>query len=85
MTARERREEAAKVKAWLRGQRAAERLSADLRAAEGPRPARAVEFALSAHAVFGPLTRGPAEERAIIAVRRTWTRIEKNAKARRGA
>ena len=76
------------VKRWLAGQRASERAQRELRATEGPRPARAVAHSLSALSALETMGRWPGPRdavsaRAIEEVRRRWARIQRRAREAR--
>ena len=78
----------ASIRRWLAGQRASEQMQHVLKAAEGPRPARAVAHALSALAALEamgrwPGPRDPISERAVAEVRRRWARIQRHARRAR--
>jgi hypothetical protein len=77
-------DQAAAVRRWLRGQVMAAERSRQLSAAEGPNPKQAVAEALSAVNALAemglwPGPRDPANEAAVIQVRRRWARIQKKA------
>jgi hypothetical protein len=77
-------DEAAAVRRWLNGHSRAAVRSQQASAASGPDPKQAVAEALSGvNALFEmglwPGPRDPANEAAVIEVRRRWTRIQKRA------
>src|SRR5258705_12035729 len=81
---RMRHDEALAVQRWLRGHAAAATRSRQALAAEGPRSMQAVAeafSALNALAEMGlwPGPRDPANEAAVIEVRRRWARIQNGA------
>jgi hypothetical protein len=76
--------EAAAVRRWLQGQARAAARSQQASAAEGPNPEQAVAEALSAVNALAemgmwPGPRDPANEAAVVEVRRRWARIQKRA------
>ena len=79
-----KRDQAAAVRKWLRGQATAAARSRDAHAAEGPNPEQAIAEALSAVNALAemgmwPSPRDPANEASVIEVRRRWARIQKRA------
>ena len=79
-----KRDQAAAVQKWLRGQATAAARSRDAHAAEGPDAAQAVAEALSAVNALAemgmwPAPRDPANEASVSDVRRRWARIQKRA------
>jgi len=79
-----KRDQAAAVRKWLRGQAIAAARSRDAQAAEGPNPEQAIAEALSAVNALAemgmwPGPRDPANEASVIEVRRRWARIQKRA------
>lgn len=79
-----KRDQATAVRRWLHGQVAAAARSRDAHAAEGPNPEQAVAEALSAVNALAdmgmwPGPRDPANEAAVLEVRRRWARIQKRA------
>jgi hypothetical protein len=76
------------VQRWKHGQLAAAQRQRDLMRAEGPDPQQAVAEALDAldaleSAGLWPGPRDAVSERAVIAVRDRWARIQRNARAAR--
>jgi hypothetical protein len=72
------------VRRWLRGQARASERARQASAAEGPNPEQAVAEALSAVNALAemgmwPGPRDPANEAAVVEVRRRWVRIQKRA------
>jgi hypothetical protein len=79
-----KRDEAAAVRRWLRGQEVAAARSRDALTKLGPDPEQAVAEALSAVNALAemgmwPGPRDPASEAAVVEVRRRWARIQKRA------
>lgn len=79
-----KRDRATAVQAWLRGQTAAAARSRQAAAEAGPDPVQAVAEALSAVNALAemgmwPGPRDPANEAAVVEVRRRWARIQKRA------
>ena len=79
-----KRDQVTAVKNWLRGQAAAAARSRQASATEGPNPEQAVAEALSAVNALAemgmwPRPRDPANEAAVVDVRRRWARIQKKA------
>ncbi len=76
--------EAAAVRRWLQGQARTAVRSQQAAAADGPNPEQAVAEALAAVNALAemgmwPGPRDPANEAAVIVVRRRWARIQKKA------
>ena len=79
-----KRDQAAAIQRWRHGQAMAAARSREALAAEGPDPEQAVAEALSAVNALAemgvwPGPRDPANEAAVIEVRRRWARIQKRA------
>lgn len=83
-----KRDQAAAVRRWRRGQELAATRSREVAAREGPRPEQAVAEALSALNALQtmgmwPGPRDPVSEAAVLEVRRRWARIQQRAKQAR--
>src|SRR5262245_55288643 len=79
-----KRDQAAAVRRWRQGQAMAAARTREALAAEGPNPAQAVAEALSAVSALAemgmwPGPRDPANEAAVVEVRRRWARIQTRA------
>ncbi len=79
-------DEGERVRRWRRGMRAAEERQRQLRAAEGPNPAQAVEECLSALSALDamgmwPGGLDPISERQVDDVRRRWAHVQRRARA----
>lgn len=79
-----KRTDAVAVRRWLQGQARAAARSREVVVEQGPNPSQAVAEALSAvnalvEMNMWPGPRDPANEAAVVEVRRRWARIQKRA------